>query len=168
MSTTRANEGTLQVFPNIQIASAYLILRPFFKASRSLAELDGDRAAYLAAENWVLNLDGPEFPNSVPGHGQELNDETHPHLDLTHTMTSLPVVRAALQHCPMERENILSDWRVGRTKVEPGDQVYWHCDVIHAVEKTNAGKGDSSVMYIPAVPLTVNKCVRFNFLIQPG
>jgi len=40
--------------------------------------------------------------------------------------------------------------------VEPGDQVYWHCDVIHAVEKMNAGKGDSSVMYIPAVPLTVN------------
>lgn len=113
MSNTRANEGTLRVFPNIKISSAYLILRPFFKASRSLVELDGDRATYLAAENWVLNLDGPEFPNSVPGHGQELNDETHPHLDLTHTMTSLPVVRITLW-----RENRLLYWDAHRLSLE--------------------------------------------------
>lgn len=92
MSTTRAGEGTLQVFPNIKVSSAYLILRPFFKAIKSLDELGGDRAAYLASENWTLDLESPDFPNSVPGHGQELNDDTHPHLDLTHTMTSLPIV----------------------------------------------------------------------------
>ena len=36
-------------------------------------------------------------------------------------------------------------------------QVFWFSDVIHAVEKTHAGKGDSSVLYIPAVPLTDQK-----------
>ena len=34
-----------------------------------------------------------------------------------------------------------------------------HCDVVHAVEAHHGGKGDSSVLYIPAVPLTVHKCV---------
>jgi hypothetical protein len=36
--------------------------------------------------------------------------------------------------------------------VRPGDMVFWQCDVVHAVEKEHTGKGDSSVMYIPAVP----------------
>lgn len=59
-------------------------------------------------------------------------------------------------------------------EVNPGDMVFWHCDVIHAVETEHIGKEDSagelrftsfflarpvlkqspSVMYIPAVPLT--------------
>jgi len=30
--------------------------------------------------------------------------------------------------------------------------VFWQADVVHAVEKEHNGKGDSSVMYIPAVP----------------
>ena len=40
-------------------------------------------------------------------------------------------------------------------KVQPGDYVSWHCDTIHAVDKVHAGKSDSSVMYIPSCPLTV-------------
>ena len=38
--------------------------------------------------------------------------------------------------------------------VAPGDYVAWHCDTIHAVDSTHRGKTDSSVMYIPACPLT--------------
>lgn len=54
-------------------------------------------------------------------------------------------------------------------KIEPGDQVYWHCDVVHAVEAEHRGGGDSSVFYIPAVPLTVKNASylrdqRTNFL----
>lgn len=112
MSTTAKNEGTLQVFPNLHLSSAYVILRPFFKPIHPLASalptMD-EKAAYLAPENWTLDLTTSAFPNSVPGHGQELNNETHPHLELESTMVSMPLV-------------------------EPGDQVYWHCDVIHAVE----------------------------------
>lgn len=59
-------------------------------------------------------------------------------------------------------------------KVRPGDYVAWHCDskslsipscvvrrnanevtAIHAVDTSHGGKTDSSVMYIPATPLTV-------------
>jgi hypothetical protein len=32
-----------------------------------------------------------------------------------------------------------------------------HCDVVHAVEPLHCGNSDSSVFYIPAVPLTIKK-----------
>ena len=37
-------------------------------------------------------------------------------------------------------------------RVEPGDTVWWHPDLIHAVEAAHAGAADSNVMYIPAAP----------------
>ena len=38
-------------------------------------------------------------------------------------------------------------------RVEPGDAVFWHCDVAHMVENEHGGTRDSSVLYIPAAPL---------------
>ena len=86
------------------------------------------------------------------GKTQELNEKTHPHLRLDKTMVSVP-------------------------KLEPGDQIYCsfvivlevfnflmglhpitgHCDGVHAVEALHGGDNDSSVFYIPAVPLTIKK-----------
>jgi hypothetical protein len=37
-------------------------------------------------------------------------------------------------------------------RVEPGDSVWWHPDVIHAVEPAHTGRTPSNVMYIPAAP----------------
>ncbi|KAJ5889058.1 hypothetical protein N7495_009099 [Penicillium taxi] len=68
------------------------------------------------------------FPGSVPGACQEYNPVTHPELELETTMVSIPYV-------------------------QPGDFVAWHCDSLHSVDKEHRGKGDSSVMYIPATPL---------------
>ncbi|KAI5310906.1 hypothetical protein KEM55_002373 [Ascosphaera atra] len=68
------------------------------------------------------------FPGAVPGTCQEYNPVTHPHLELETSMVSVP-------------------------HVEPGDYVAWHCDLLHSVDKEHKGKGDSSVMYIPATPL---------------
>ena len=48
-----------------------------------------------------------------------LTPETHPHLRLDECMVSVP-------------------------KVNPGDTVFWHCDVVHAVEKEHTGSGDSA------------------------
>lgn len=53
--------------------------------------------------------------------------------------------------------------------VKPGDQVWWHCDGIHAVENEHKGKHASSVLYIPSAPLTEAnaryvKAQRDNFL----
>ena len=41
-------------------------------------------------------------------------------------------------------------------KVNPGDYVAWHCDTIHGVDNVHQGNHDSSVMYIPACPLTAD------------
>lgn len=36
--------------------------------------------------------------------------------------------------------------------MEPGDTVFWHSDVIHAVENEHRGTGSSNVMYIASAP----------------
>ena len=37
-------------------------------------------------------------------------------------------------------------------RVEPGDTVWWHPDIVHAVEDQHSGAGYSNVMYIGAAP----------------
>ncbi|WP_428943671.1 DUF1479 domain-containing protein [Pantoea sp. FN060301] len=36
--------------------------------------------------------------------------------------------------------------------MEAGDAVFWHCDVVHAVENEHLGETDSNVMYISSAP----------------
>jgi hypothetical protein len=38
-------------------------------------------------------------------------------------------------------------------RVQPGDTVWWHNDIIHAVEREHRGKGSSNVVYVGAAPL---------------
>lgn len=131
MSSTGAQEGTLRVLPlDLTMATAYIVLRPFFRACRP-REAFPTEEAYLAADNWALDLSDPHFDGCSLGRNIELSTDTHPHLRLDATMTSIP-------------------------HVEPGDVAFWHCDVVHAVEAQHAGQPghDSSVMYIPAIPLT--------------
>lgn len=47
----------------------------------------------------------------------------------------------------------LLDALVPMPDVRPGDSVWWHCDLIHAVEGSHGGAEDASAYYIPAVPL---------------
>jgi len=127
LSDTGPNEGTLKVYPLIREATAYFLLRPFFKPLVPSTSLD-----YLAPRNWVLQTPREMDSNlqgAFPGHGQELSDELHPHLQLSKTMIHIP-------------------------RVKPGDYVLWHCDSIHAVDAVHKGSSDSSVLYIPACPLT--------------
>ncbi|TFK74767.1 DUF1479-domain-containing protein [Pluteus cervinus] len=123
---------------------------PFLKLSTAYIMLrpffrpKSSTSTSLEADDWVLDLEATSFPGSQIRKTQELNDKTHPHLRLDKTMVSIP-------------------------RVEPGDQVFWHCDVVHAVEAQHKGLSDSSVLYIPAVPLTLHNAVylrdqRINFL----
>ncbi|KAL8832771.1 MAG: hypothetical protein Q9191_000041 [Dirinaria sp. TL-2023a] len=125
MSETGPGEGTLMVNPLFSRATAYYLLRPFFSPRSHHTE------AFLDPDNWTMD-ETPTlvFQGAVPSNCQELNATLHPHLDLEGTMVHIPSIR-------------------------PGDYVAWHCDTIHAVDKIHAGKSDSSVMYIPACPLTV-------------
>ncbi|KAG6819433.1 hypothetical protein H0H93_011921 [Arthromyces matolae] len=122
MSETGPDEGTLRVLPMLRLAIPYIILRPFFRLDETTNE-------------WVVDLENPEFPGSLLGGKQFLTTKTHPHLKLDKTMVAIPTVK-------------------------PGDQVYWHCDIVHEVEGHHYGKNDSSVVYSPAVPLTI-KTARY-------
>lgn len=127
MSETGPGEGTLRVYPDIQLGNAYIILRPFFSPIDANGDLNDP-------ENWKLDLSRPEFPGIIlqpdgKFHGPRLNDASHPHLRTGAAMVSVP-------------------------HVSPGDMVFWHSDLIHSVEESHNGKNDSSVMYIASVPAT--------------
>jgi hypothetical protein len=127
LSSTGPGEGTLRVYPFLKEMTAYTLLRPLFKERSPRAALTHDQ--YLSPENWELDMSTPAFPNAPCGRAQEFSDASHPHLQVGRSVVSIP-------------------------RVEPGDQAWWHADVIHAVEPEHRGKGPSAVMYIPAVPLT--------------
>ncbi|PMD61680.1 DUF1479-domain-containing protein [Hyaloscypha bicolor E] len=126
MSSTGPGEGTLLVNPLFKLATVYYVLRPFFEPRNGNKEASG----YLDERNWILSENQSSvLQGATMGCTQELNETLHPHLELEKTMVHIP-------------------------DVGPGDYVAWHCDSIHAVDKLHAGRGDSSVMYIPACPLT--------------
>ncbi|KAH9905583.1 DUF1479 domain protein [Xylariomycetidae sp. FL2044] len=129
MSYTKPYEGTLMVNPMLQLSTAYLLLRPFFKPLKDVSEVS--RKDYLASDNWVFagSEMTSELQGATPGHGQELNEILHPHLELDRSMVHMP-------------------------DIKPGDVVLWHCDTIHAVDKLHRGQSDSSVLYIPICPVT--------------
>lgn len=133
MSSTGPGEGTLLVNPLLSRATAYLLLRPFFSPKTKAppgggADVLDER--FLDPDNWVLEPEPSSWlQGATPGNGQELRPQLHPHLDLARSMVHVP-------------------------RVAPGDYVAWHCDGIHAVDHSHGGKTDSSVLYIPACPLT--------------
>ncbi|KAI9769885.1 MAG: hypothetical protein M1835_006643 [Candelina submexicana] len=132
MSTTGPGEGTLLVNPLFSRATVYFLLRPFFSPRRTpdATSNASTMTRLLDSNNWQLDPQPSSLlQGATPSHAQELNATLHPHLDLARSMVHVPEVR-------------------------PGDYVAWHCDTIHAVDKTHTGSSDSSVMYIPACPLT--------------
>lgn len=137
MSNTKAGEGTLKVLPFLKESTAYIVLRPFFTCIKPESACSS-REDYLAESNWRLDTTSRKFPGCSLGHNIELSPETHPHLELNQTMTSIP-------------------------HVFPGDMVLWHCDAVHSVENRHDGKRDSSVMYIPAIPTTK---LNWNYIIH--
>ncbi len=71
----------------------------------------------------------PVFPGASPGNLQFLpTDELHPHLLLARSMVGIP-------------------------PVAPGDHVFWHCDLVHEVDRFHPGARDSSACYNACVPL---------------
>jgi len=72
----------------------------------------------------------PTFPGSTPGNTQFYpTREHHPHLLMEKSMIGIPPVR-------------------------PGDYVFWHCDLVHEVDRFHPGTRDSSVVYNACIPLT--------------
>lgn len=111
LNTVGPREGTLLVNPLLKLASAYSLLRPFFRPIRPVGSDvsvgSEERERFLAPENWEFTAGDAmtsEFPGATPGYGMEFPRwEMHPHLELDRTMVHVPQVKA-------------------------GDFVAWHCD----------------------------------------
>lgn len=106
ISRSGPEQGTLLVNPLLKESTSYALLRPFFRPVKGLAELDGNKEAFLDKENWKFTAGEEmtsELQGATPGHGQEFPEGLHPHLELEKTMVHIPEVR-------------------------PGDFVVWHCD----------------------------------------
>lgn len=112
MSSVGPREGTVLFNPLLKLATAYTLLRPFFRPRRTV-DLDvakggsAERLAFLAPENWEFTAGDQmtsEIPGATPGYGMEFPKlALHPHLELDRTMVHAP-------------------------RVNPGDFVVWHCD----------------------------------------
>jgi Protein of unknown function (DUF1479) len=94
---------------------------------------DGTLQLIPIAESMVYVLlraiqdDVPEddLCGALPGRALSINDRQHG--TLVKALSSIPLM-------------------------EPGDTIFWHCDVVHAVENEHRGSGYSNVMYIPSAP----------------
>ncbi|KAG2369315.1 hypothetical protein BDR07DRAFT_1456656 [Suillus spraguei] len=129
VSEIAPTQGTLKVFPDVPLSNAYTILRPFFRPTVPLNSKD-----ILDPKNWVFDILTPDFPGIQPRDSGwvclQPTPDLHPHLRLQDTMTSIP-------------------------KVKPGDLIFWHCDIIHSLGQEHISSYHSAVMYIPAVPQTL-------------
>lgn len=76
-------EGGLMVVPDIKTATAYMILRPFFKEPE-----DGD---WQDPEKWSID-ESAWFPGTRVWDSQLLSPASHPHLRLEDTLVSVPAV----------------------------------------------------------------------------
>ncbi|KAK6542953.1 hypothetical protein TWF694_006889 [Orbilia ellipsospora] len=122
LTPSRAREGCILLYPNIQASIAYMVLRPFFNPPK-------DEADIMDATKWTFADSGCEFPGTDKEQSQYLSRSSHPHLRL----------RECLMHVP---------------DIQPGDTVWWHTDLCHAVDTEHEGVNNSSVVFIPAAPST--------------
>ncbi|KAI1615027.1 hypothetical protein EDD37DRAFT_398968 [Exophiala viscosa] len=83
----------------------------------------------MDASKWTFDPESPWFPGTFRMDSQLLSPSSHPHLRLRECMVSVP-------------------------HMNPGDTVWWHADMCHAVEVEHEGDHDASVTYIAATPRT--------------
>jgi Gig2-like len=73
--------------------------------------------------------------------------------DESHTPTFCGTGLGVSQSVTAECHQPLIEALVTIPRVEPGDFVVWHPDLIHAVEPKNSGDSESSVLYVPVSPV---------------
>ncbi|KAK4506499.1 hypothetical protein PRZ48_000231 [Zasmidium cellare] len=86
-------------------------------------------ADILDATKWAFDVGTPWFPGTWKDDSQMLSPSSHPHLRLKECMISIPAM-------------------------EPGDTIWWHADMAHAVEVEHNGVNEACVAYIGATPST--------------
>ncbi|KAJ3543225.1 hypothetical protein NM208_g3687 [Fusarium decemcellulare] len=83
----------------------------------------------MDAEKWIFDPESSWFPGTIKEQSQRLSLSSHPHLRLRDCLMFIP-------------------------EMQPGDTVWWHTDMCHAVDPDHFGDGDASVVYVAACPTT--------------
>ncbi|CZR51284.1 uncharacterized protein PAC_01159 [Phialocephala subalpina] len=87
----------------------------------------------MDASKWTFDISSGWFPGTFKNESQRAAPGSHPHLRIRECMVNIP-------------------------RMEPGDTIWWHCDMLHAVEVEHLGEQDASVVYVAATPTTeINK-----------
>ncbi|KAK0617995.1 hypothetical protein B0T17DRAFT_591915 [Bombardia bombarda] len=145
------DQGSLQVCPMLQLATAYYLLRPFFSPNNTTTSGSTTQLDYLlSSQNWSLTRpQNSILHGALPSYAQDINRALHPHLQLDRSLVAIP-------------------------PLEPGDYVLWHPDLVHVVDGPHVGitrttaapaaaatspfekneDSGSAAMYLPACPLT--------------
>ncbi|KAI1214220.1 DUF1479-domain-containing protein [Annulohypoxylon truncatum] len=92
-----------------------------------------DEKDIMDSTKWTFDPKSDWYPGTMKDQSQRLSPSSHPHLRLRECVTYIP-------------------------QMNPGDTVWWHTDMCHAVDPVHNGKGDASVVYVAACPTTaINK-----------
>lgn len=170
LSTAAPGEGSLRVCPMLRLATAYVLLRPFFSPVRPASSFPSRSRPKRKPK---LN---PNYGTDTDDFGSDSDDSDDPEYYESDT-GFLRADNWALQARPDSvvqgavpgRAQELSDaahphLRLRRTlvpvpRVEPGDYVVWHPDAVHAADPAHAGPSDATALYVPACPLTTTNAL---------
>ncbi|KXS96604.1 hypothetical protein AC579_10574 [Pseudocercospora musae] len=83
----------------------------------------------MDASKWTFDPTTPWFPGTWKSDSQLLSPSSRPHLRLNDCMVSIPAM-------------------------EPGDSIWWHADMCHAVEVEHNVEHEACVAHIAATPST--------------
>ncbi|THY36307.1 DUF1479-domain-containing protein [Aureobasidium pullulans] len=89
-----------------------------------------DPMEVMEASKWSFDETGCSFPGTIKDQSQRLSRTSHPHLRLQECLVHVP-------------------------EIMPGDTVWWHSDVCHAVDPEHQGSENASVVYVAACPTTL-------------
>ncbi len=147
--------GSVQVCPLPRLATAYFLLRPFFSPSPSSTTTPTTTTTHPEPDeaDWPFNhTQNSILHGALPSYAQELNPTLHPHLQLERSLVPVP-------------------------RLEPGDYLVWHPDLVHSITAppaTTVAATTLSALYLPACPLTQTNALylarqRKTFLLgRPG
>ncbi|KAK5065260.1 hypothetical protein LTR84_001098 [Exophiala bonariae] len=88
-----------------------------------------DAEDILDASKWRFDAEGSYFPGTFKEQSQYISRTSHPHLRLEDCLVHIP-------------------------SIQPGDSVWWHADLCHAVDPDHDGDENASVIYIGSCPST--------------
>ena len=93
------------VYPNLNCAIAYVMLRPFFQPPLEKG------ADIMDPHTWTLNEDDGWFPGTFKEQSQRLSRSSHPHLRLEECLVHMPRVKpgdTVWWHCDVSLVPVLN------------------------------------------------------------